>query len=144
MITLNTANLVVLRIIICGTSRHGMLKKGSTGELGEKIAAKHLQDSGYKILATDFHAGKLGEIDIVAGKDDCLHLIEVKTRSGAVFGTPEESVTFFKRQKLKRAIYYYLSSQKIKTSKYQFDLIAVYLDRITRKAAIKHYQNIEL
>ncbi len=112
--------------------------------MGEKIAARYLQNNGYNILATDFHTGKYGEIDVVAEKNRCLHFIEVKTRAGIKFGTPEESITFFKKQKLKRAIYYYLSLQKIQTNKYQLDLLAIFLDKTTRKATIKHYQNIEL
>ena len=121
-----------------------MSTRSKIGKLGEKIAARHLQNKGYKILSTNFHSGKLGEIDIIAEKDGCLYFIEVKTRSGDTFGTPEESVTYFKKQHLKRAVYYYLSSRKIETTKYQFDLIAINLDKRTRKAAVKHYQNIEL
>jgi putative endonuclease len=119
-----------------------MLKKGSVGELGEKIAAKYLQNNGYAILATDFHAGKYGEIDIVAQKDGRLFFVEVKTRSGNLFGSAEESVTFKKQERLRRAVHYYLLSNKISNEKYQIDLIAINLDKSSRKANIKHYESV--
>lgn len=119
-----------------------MLKKGSTGELGEKIAAKYLQGKGYEILAADYHTGKYGEIDIVAEKDGRLFFVEVKTRSGDLFGAAEESVTFKKQEKLRRAVHYYLLSNKISHEKYQIDLIAINLDRSSRKANIKHYESV--
>jgi len=122
-----------------------MLKKGSTGEVGEKIAAKYLQGKGYDILATDYHSGKYGEIDIVAEKDGRLFFVEVRTKTSDLFGTAEESMTQRKKQlHLKRAVNYYLLSNKISSEEYQIDFIAIYLNKWSRKAQIKHYPNISI
>ena len=119
-----------------------MLKKGSTGELGEKIAARYLREKGYDILATDYHTGKYGEIDIIAKKDGRLFFIEVRTKTSNLFGTAEESVTFKKQEKLRRAVKYFLLSNKINSDKYQIDFIAIYLNKLTRTATIKHYSAV--
>ena len=49
------------------------------GELGERIAAQHLERAGYTILATNFRT-RYGELDVVAADSRCLVFCEVKTR----------------------------------------------------------------
>lgn len=49
-----------------------------------------------------------GEVDIVAMDGDELVFVEVRTRSGGQFGTPEESITPSKRQRLVATAQYYL------------------------------------
>ena len=49
------------------------------GNFAEKRAISFLEDSGFKIIETNFHAKKLGEIDIVAFKNDVYHFCEVKS-----------------------------------------------------------------
>ncbi|PIW74862.1 MAG: YraN family protein, partial [Candidatus Portnoybacteria bacterium CG_4_8_14_3_um_filter_44_15] len=53
-------------------------EKRKTGDLGEGIAAKYLENNGYKIIERNYRKN-WGEIDIVARKDDCLIFVEVKT-----------------------------------------------------------------
>jgi putative endonuclease len=50
------------------------------GQNGEDLAAEFLKKKGYKILFRNWKWGK-HEIDIIAGKDDIVAFIEVKTRS---------------------------------------------------------------
>lgn len=68
------------------------------GNAGETLAASYLEEKGYRILKRNFWC-KAGEVDIIAQKDDCVHFVEVKTRTGNYYGTPSESVT---RHKLNR------------------------------------------
>ena len=59
---------------------------GSLGQLGERIAQDYLKKSGYRIVETNFKntTGRcLGEIDIIAKKEQALFFIEVKTRRGS-------------------------------------------------------------
>lgn len=62
-----------------------------TGRKGEDIAASFLTEQGYTILKRNFAFGKC-EIDLIARKADWLLFIEVKTRSAADYGFPEEFV----------------------------------------------------
>ena len=54
-------------------------EKQLQGFAGEDMAAKLLQEKGYKILARNWRCGHL-EVDIIAETDDYLVIVEVKTR----------------------------------------------------------------
>ena len=62
-----------------------------TGNLGEDMAEKYLQDRGYTILYRNWRH-KNWETDIIATKNSKLHFIEVKTRRTTTFGYPEDDV----------------------------------------------------
>lgn len=69
------------------------------GRLGEELAARALVARGYRIRERNWRC-PAGELDIVAGDGDVLAFVEVKTRRGRKFGTPEEAVTPAKQAKL--------------------------------------------
>ena len=64
----------------------------SLGQRGEALAADYLRRMGYQVLATNFRC-QWGEVDIVAMDGSTLVFVEVRTRRGASFGTPQESLT---------------------------------------------------
>jgi putative endonuclease len=49
------------------------------GELGERLARRHLAARGYELLEANFRT-RLGELDLVARQGDCVVFCEVKTR----------------------------------------------------------------
>ena len=55
------------------------------GLLGEALAWKHLQTKRYRCVATNWHAGRLGEVDLIVACDasHVLVFVEVKARRGA-------------------------------------------------------------
>ncbi|MEA3272391.1 MAG: YraN family protein [Patescibacteria group bacterium] len=125
------------------------------GNLGEKIAERYLRGKGFEILTNQYHASKLGEIDIIAEKNKHLHFIEVKTRTSRVFGSssqvswrkiwedkPEDAITYSKQQKIKMSINYFLMKHNIGHDDFQVDCIAVELDYKTRKAKIRYLEYI--
>jgi uncharacterized protein (TIGR00252 family) len=59
---------------------------------GEEAAGDFLQRQGFTILDRKYSC-RWGEIDLVARDREDLVFVEVRTRRGAAFGTPEESVT---------------------------------------------------
>jgi putative endonuclease len=69
------------------------------GQRGEDLAAAHLEERGYVVRERNWRC-PAGEIDIVAQDGDCLVFVEVRTRRGRKYGTPEESVTPAKQAKL--------------------------------------------
>ena len=77
-----------------------MTNKSETGKLGEEIAKKYLELKGYKIIDRNYKT-KFGEIDLVCKKGKRLIIIEVRTKKGLDFGTPEESLN---RKKLKKIL----------------------------------------
>jgi len=73
-----------------------------TGFLGENKAAAYLIGMGYTILFRNWRYKHL-EIDIIASKGNCLHIIEVKTRRSTNYGFPEQHIDAIKMQHLKNA-----------------------------------------
>lgn len=62
------------------------------GRKGEDLAAAWLVRHGFSIICRNWRHGRY-EVDLIAGRDDVLHIIEVKTRRSLVYGHPEESVS---------------------------------------------------
>ena len=96
-----------------------------TGFLGENKAAAYLVNNGYHILDRNWRYKHL-EIDIIASKGNCLHIVEVKTRRSSQFGFPEQHIDAIKMQHLKNgaALYQY---QHPYWKILQFDIIAIQL-----------------
>ena len=104
------------------------------GEAGERAARGYLESKGYAILDTNFRC-PYGEVDIIAQEGDCLVFLEVRTRSGGSFGSPEESITPDKERKLIATAETYIQSRTGLPEQWRIDLVAVDVDgqgRITR------------
>jgi putative endonuclease len=111
-----------------------------TGETGEKIAAEYLMKNGYRILARNY-TSRLGEIDIVAEYGNELVFVEVRTKTGASFGPPEESITRSKQHKLINMAEYYRKANPGGLEDYRIDVIAVTLGTGGKATGIKHIPN---
>jgi putative endonuclease len=109
------------------------MKKQETGRLGEDLACQALKKKGYRILERNYRC-RYGEIDIVARKSDCLVFVEVRTKTGTAFGTPEESVTTQKKQRLTASVMSYLESHGGLPEDWRVDFVAVDLDAAGKKA----------
>ncbi len=104
------------------------MNRRELGSLGERWAAEYLAGHGYRILETNYRCRK-GEVDIVARDGDCLVFVEVRTRSGPGFGTPEESVTAAKQHRLVSVALSYLQSHRGLPPDWRIDVVAVEADR---------------
>ena len=82
------------------------MKRRDVGILGEKFAKEFLEKKGYHIVETNYRCPE-GEIDIVAKHRDYLVFIEVRTKRSLEFGSPEESITPAKKEKMKAIAFYY-------------------------------------
>ena len=63
------------------------------------MAGRFLQEKGYRLLDANYRC-RWGEVDIVAQEGDESVFVEVRTRRGAEYGTPVESVTAAKARRL--------------------------------------------
>lgn len=100
------------------------MKRKELGVIGEKLAIGFLKKKGYRIRETNFRC-RHGEIDIIAQKKDCLIFIEVRTKSGSAFGTPEESMTTAKKKKLVSTALGYIQSHDELPAQWRIDFIAI-------------------
>jgi putative endonuclease len=92
--------------------------------LGEEAAAQLLRSGGYRIVARN-HRCRRGEIDLIAEKGEVLVFVEVRTRSTALFGGPEETVGARKQQRVIAAARDYLAQRRGPPRAARFDVIAV-------------------
>mgnify|MGYP001608143160 CR=1 FL=1 len=132
-------------------------KKRETGDLGEEVACKYLQNKGFSLVERNY-LRKWGEIDIVVAKANKLYFVEVKTvsrESSSWQGRgvtrepggyrPEDNVHPSKLKRLHRAIQTYLVDHKVPEGQgWQIDLACVYLDFTVRRAKVELLENIIL
>jgi putative endonuclease len=116
------------------------MNRQETGKVGEKAAQRFLKKHGYRIRETGFRC-RYGEIDIVAQRKDCLVFVEVRTRSGPDFGTPEESITQAKKEKLIASAWSYVTSHDNLPQLWRIDVIAIELDDQGKPERIEHIEN---
>jgi putative endonuclease len=116
------------------------MKRQELGAIGEKLARDFLKKKGYKILDTNYRCRE-GELDIIARKKDCLVFIEVRTKTSAGFGSPEESVTSSKKEKIISSALAYLSEHQDLPESWRIDFVAVELDRDGKATRIEVIEN---
>jgi putative endonuclease len=95
------------------------------GRQGERLAARHLQRLGYKVLYRNFQAGKGGEIDLVCRHGEVLAFVEVKTRSDEFFGRPAAAVDRRKRRRIARGAMTWLRMLDMPDVTFRFDIVEV-------------------
>ena len=101
------------------------MKNKDTGNFGENLACEYLIEKGFVIVEKNWRYKHL-EIDIIASKEDCLHIIEVKTRRSSTYGFPEQHIDAIKMQHLKNAAALFQYQHPI-WKMLQFDVIAIQL-----------------
>lgn len=101
-----------------------MRTKDAVGAYGEHVAAQYLTEAGYIILARNWRCPD-GEIDIVAMDGQTVVVCEVKTRSGAGFGSGLDAVTAEKAARLRRLGRRWLAEFGRAETPLRFDVIAV-------------------
>lgn len=110
------------------------------GGLGERLAADFLKKQGCQIIETNYRCPE-GEIDIVAEKGDCLVFVEVRARKSTSFGTPEESLTRAKKERLKNSGLHYLATHPHSLPQWRIDFVAIELDRQGRVSRMELIEN---
>ena len=116
------------------------MKRRETGILGEQLARDFLSKNGYRILETNYRC-PAGEVDIIAQREDTLVFVEVRTKKSLEFGTPEESITPMKTERLRSVAAHYGQNHDNLPSSWRIDLIAIQLDRNRRVSRIELIEN---
>ena len=116
------------------------MKRRDTGVLGEKLARDFLEKQGYLIWQTNYRCPK-GEIDIVAEHKGSLVFIELRTKRGLEFGSPEESITPAKMEKLRAVSAHYIQTHENLPSSWRIDVVAIELDSRDRISRIELIEN---
>ena len=100
-----------------------MAEHNDLGAIGEEIAFQYLIKKGFKIKERNWRFTPY-EIDIVAIDKDELVIVEVKTRSAAIYEEPGESITTSKIRFLTNAAQAYIETYEIDLET-RFDVVFI-------------------
>jgi len=100
-----------------------MTDKQITGQTGEQIAADYLVEHGFKILHTNWQQGHK-ELDIVAEKNNVIHIVEVRSLSSSRLQQPYQSIGKLKQRNLIAAADAYIQRYQL-TQETQIDIISI-------------------
>jgi putative endonuclease len=120
------------------------MKKLEVGHSAEEIASNYLKKLGYKILDHNQYY-KVGELDLVFydPKLDFIVFVEVKSLNKHSPFSIYESLTRSKKQKIKRSINTWLSTNNRYKSDWRFDFIGIITDR-DKVQNLEHFKFVEL
>ena len=115
------------------------------GELGERIAARHLLERGYQVLERNFRT-RYGELDLVVADDRCIVFCEVKTRvwrGRAGPATGIDAIGSAKRRRLRAMAGQWLrdrpaGSGRPRRDRLRFDAIGVTLSPSGALVSLEH------
>lgn len=102
---------------------------------GEDLASEFLKDKRYTILARNYRAGRVGEIDIIAlDPEGVIVFVEVKTRTidAPILGIPElgfDAVDYQKQRKILSASQHFLKQQDYANLRWSYDVVVVLVPR---------------
>lgn len=94
------------------------------GSFYENIAIEYLEEHGFEILEKNYRC-KIGEIDIIALRDDIIRLIEVKYRKNNEYGFACEAVNTKKLFQIYRCGQFYIAKNKLENKMFSVDVIAI-------------------
>jgi len=123
-----------------------MAEHNFVGKIGEDLARKFLEEKGYKIIEQNYKT-KYSEIDLVAEKQQGflgkkeLVFVEVRTKIGENFGTPEDTLNNQKLRKVKFNALSYTGFKKWQ-GPIKIDAICIVLNPDFSVQRLNHYENI--
>ncbi len=116
------------------------MKRRETGALGEKIACEFLGKNGYDIVEKNYRCPD-GEVDIIAKQEDTLVFVEVRTKKSRLFGSPEESITPVKKERLRTLAERYGQEHENLPSTWRIDVVAIELEYSGKVRRIEIIEN---
>ena len=111
----------------CGKDTELPSPRARVGRSAEIAAAAELGKRGYRIVASNYRS-RSGEIDLIAREGDSLVFIEVRCKRTNAYGSPAESITASKRQKLIATAEQYLADNDLADTACRFDVVEVVSD----------------
>ena len=110
------------------------------GTYGENLALKHLTNKGYKILEMNYRS-KYGEIDIISFYNNLIVFVEVKSRYTNSFGSPMESVTYYKQKQIIKLSQIYLLCKKYHNYNVRYDIIEIIFNNTNASFKLNHIKD---
>lgn len=102
------------------------------------MAKVYLENLGWKIIDQNFYT-RWGEVDLIMDDGEKLVFIEVKYKSTANWGTPQEMIGPHKLRQIKLTAGLFLDRHPELRKKYE----SFRIDAVCIGEEIKHYQNLD-
>lgn len=100
------------------------------GARGEDLAAAWYVAAGYEVVARNWRC-RIGELDLILRRGPTYVFCEVKTRTSAAFGAPQEAVTRTKQLRLRSLAAQWLQdAAPARAADLRFDVACVLGDEI--------------
>jgi putative endonuclease len=115
--------------------------RSDLGRWGEERAVRYLESRGCQVVARNWRC-PAGEADVVVLEGTCLAFVEVRTRRGAAYGTPEESITPRKLEHMAAVAQTYVQEQGWEGD-WRLDLVAIRMGG-EQAGSIEWYRNVSL
>ncbi len=100
------------------------MSRREIGDEGEETACGYMRKNSMEILTRNYRC-RGGEIDIIAKDGETIAFVEVKTRTGAKYGTPADAVTRAKMRKIITAAQHYIMLERLTDQNFRFDVAEV-------------------
>ncbi|MGB3607766.1 YraN family protein [Psychroserpens sp.] len=114
-----------------------MANHNELGKKGELLAVDFLLKEGYSIIALNYLYQK-AEVDIIAQKEDILAVVEVKTRTSADFGDPQQFLKPKQMQRIFKAVDFFVNDNEMNVE-VRFDIIAIVMNK--KGTSLEHLEN---
>ncbi|GAB7004446.1 YraN family protein [Nocardioides sp. AN3] len=115
-------------------------ERAAVGRYGEWVAERRLAEQGMVVLDRNWRCDE-GELDLVLRDGDVLVVCEVKTRRGAIGGTPHEAVGPDKLDRLRRLADRWASARGLQPPGIRIDLVAV-MPSEKGSASVEHVRGL--
>jgi len=123
-----------------------MAEHNFVGKIGEDLAREYLKKEGWKIIEQNYKT-KYAEIDLIAErpgkflKQSTLVFVEVRTKVGENFGTPEDTINKAKLWKVLQNAKSYAGFKKWQGPQ-RIDAVCIVLKPDFSVSRLTHHENI--
>ncbi len=111
----------------------------SFGRYGEQLVVTYLENGGYQIVTTNWRC-PVGEIDIVAKKENILVFVEVRSRHAENTEPSFESINVRKQNKLATLANEYIDVHNLDDVNWRIDVVGVAIPH-SGDAVIEHIED---
>jgi len=123
-----------------------MANHNEVGKIGEDLACQYLEKEGYKVIEQNYRT-KYAEIDLVCEKSagflkkPCLVFVEVRTKVGEQWGSPEDTINKAKLWKVLQNAKTYTAFNRW-NGPCQIDAVCIVLKPNFSVSRLTHHKNI--
>lgn len=107
------------------------------GRIAEDAATYYLEQQGYQIGYRNWSC-RSGELDIIAYHKGTIVIVEVRSRTSDLFGTPAESVDWRKQKQIRETAEVYAHQNQQSHFPFRYDVITIQMNHSYQVVELEH------